>query len=84
MPDFVIFKAIEQRPHVTVTEVVDDPSRRVRLEIADFLRQVIGGGDEVDVVLEDDISEEHQAVLILEKLPGIEHDLNGLRPGEDG
>jgi hypothetical protein len=27
---------------------------------------------------EDDISEQHQAILILEKPPRIEHDLNGL------
>jgi hypothetical protein len=36
----------------------------------------------LDVVLEDDISEQHEAFLILEKPPGIEHDLNGLGPGE--
>ena len=40
--------------------------------------------DEVNVVLEDDISEQDQAILILEKLPRIEHDLNGLGPSEDG
>ena len=38
----------------------------------------------MDVVLEDDVSKKHQATLILKKLPGIEHDLNGLGPSEDG
>ena len=30
-----------------------------------------------------DVSQKHQSILILEKLPGIEHDLNSLGPGED-
>jgi hypothetical protein len=38
----------------------------------------------VDVVLADDISEQLQSVLILKKLPGVEHDLNGLGQGEHG
>ena len=38
----------------------------------------------VDVVLEDDVAEEHHAILILEKPPRIEQDLNCLGPGEDG
>ena len=38
----------------------------------------------VNVVLDDDISEQHEAILILEKPPGIEHDLNCLGPGEHG
>ena len=33
---------------------------------------------------EDHVSEKHKAVLILEKLPGVENDLNGLWPGEHG
>ena len=41
-------------------------------------QSVVTATDEVNVVLEDDISEQHQAILILEKLPRIEHDLNGL------
>ena len=84
VPDLVILQAIEQSPHVSLAEVVDDPSCRVRLEIADLFRQVLGRGDEVDVVLEDDVAQEHHAILILEKLPGIEQDLNGFGPGEHG
>ncbi len=84
MSGFVILEAIEQRPHAAFTEVVDDASRRVRLEIADFFRQVVGGGNKMNMVLEDDISEQYQAILILEKLPGIEDDLNGFGPGENG
>ena len=66
---FVIFQAIEQGPRVAFTEVVDDPSRRVGLEIADFFRQVLGRVDELNVVLENDMSQKHQPILILEKLP---------------
>ena len=36
------------------------------------------------MVLKDDISEKHDATLILKKLPGIEHDLYGLGPREHG
>ena len=54
-----------------------------RLQLLDH-RSVVPATDEVNVVLEDDISEQHQAILILEKLPRIEHDLNGLGPGEHG
>ena len=42
--------------------------------------QVLGRGDEVDVVLEDDVTQERQAALVLEELPGVEQDLDGLRP----
>ena len=38
----------------------------------------------MNVVLEYDISEEHQSILVLKKLPGVEHDLNGLWPRKDG
>ena len=84
VPGLVILQAVEQSPHVAFAEVVDDPSRRVRLEVADLLRQVLGRGDEVDVVLEDDVTQERQAVLILEELPGVEQDLDGFGPGEHG
>jgi hypothetical protein len=47
-------------------------------------QSVVTATDEVNVVLEDDISEHHQAILIREELPRIEHDLNGLGPSEDG
>jgi hypothetical protein len=47
-------------------------------------QSVVAATVEVNVFLEDDISEQHQAILILEKPPRIEHDLNGLGPSEDG
>ncbi len=43
----------EQCIYVSFLEVVDYLSRSVRLEVADFLRQVICRGDEVGVILED-------------------------------
>jgi len=63
--------------------VVDDPSRRVGLEITDFFRQVLGRRDEVGMVLKDDVSEKRQAILMLKKRPRIEHDLKGLGPCEN-
>ena len=38
----------------------------------------------MDMVFEDDVAQERHAILILEKLPGIEQDLNGFGPCEHG
>jgi hypothetical protein len=38
----------------------------------------------VDMVFEDKISEEDQAIVILEELPGVQQDLDGVGPGKDG
>ena len=81
---FVILKAIEQCANVMFAEVVDDPPRGHRLEIADFLREIFGRRDEMDVILEDHISEKNHPVVILEKLPRIKHDLDSLGASEHG
>jgi hypothetical protein len=36
------------------------------------------------MVFEDKVSEEDQAIVILEELPGVQQDLDGVGPGEDG
>ncbi len=53
---------------------------QLRFEVADRLRQVFSRGNEVDVVLQDDVTQECQAVLVLQELPGIEQDLDRLGP----
>ncbi len=68
---------------MTLAKVIDDTSGRVGLEVADLLCKVSRTGDEVDVVLQDDIAVEHNSVLVLEEFPGIEQDLNRLRLSED-
>ena len=40
--DFVIFQAVKQRSHMSFFEVINDASRGVRLEIADFFREILG------------------------------------------
>ncbi len=82
VPGFVMLQAVEQSPHASLFEVINDPTRRMRLEVTDFFRQILGGRDEVDMVLEDDVAQEYHPILILEKLPGIEQDLNGFGPCE--
>jgi hypothetical protein len=66
MPHLMVLQAVEQGANLAFAEVVDDPPGRIRLEVADLLRQVFGEGDEVDVVLEDDVTQERQAVLVLQ------------------
>ena len=77
MSDFVILQTIKQSLDVSLSEVVDDPPCRIRLEIANLFRQVVGRGNEVDMVLQNHITQKLHAILILEILPGIEKDLNG-------
>src|SRR4051794_28531750 len=71
MPLLMVLQAVEQGANLAIAEEVDDPPGRMRLEVADLLRQVFGRGDEVDVVLEDDVTQKRQAVVVLEELAGV-------------
>ena len=68
VPRLVVLQAVEQGADPAFSEVIDDPPRRVRLEVADLLPEVSGRGDEVNVVLEYDVTQERQAVLVLQEL----------------
>lgn len=44
--------------------------------------QILGRGDKVDVVLEDDVAQQREAALVLEELPGVQQDLHRFGPCE--
>jgi hypothetical protein len=49
-----------------------------------FFGQVVGRGDEVDMVFQHNLSDQDQALVILEELPGVQQNLDGVGPGKDG
>jgi hypothetical protein len=65
-------------------EVVDDFAGGERLEVADFFAQVLGRGDEMEVVLHDHVGVERQALVLLKELQGVENYLRHRGAGKEG
>jgi len=65
-------------------EVVDDFAGGPGFKVADFLAQVPGRGDEMEVVFHDDVGVERQALVLLKELQGVENDLRHRGAGKEG
>ena len=81
---FAEMELVEKRPGVAAFEQVNDLAGSIRLEIANFLTEIAGRGNEVDVVFQDYVSEEPETLLSLQKGPRVEKDLGGFWAVEDG
>jgi hypothetical protein len=66
-----------------ISEAVDDLPCRERLEVANhFAEAAAGRGNKMQVILQDHVTVDLQALVIDQELPGVQHDLRRLRPGE--
>jgi len=69
---------------MALLEAVDNTAGGERFEIADLLGQVGGTGDQMEVILQDDIAVERDSLLCLKKSPGIEQDVHRFSSSEHG
>lgn len=69
--------------NISLEQVIDHSPGSVRLEIADFLRQVVGRSDEMHMVFQGDLAEQRHPLLLVQETPGIAQNIDRLRPRED-
>lgn len=73
----------QHAPGVGFFQVADKTPCRPRLETLHGGRESWRGGDEMQVVFHDDITEQREVSLLLQEAPGFEQDLHGFGTGEE-
>jgi len=62
--------------------VLQNSFRGIGFEPLDISTQVLGPGDQVKMIFQDDVAEDLKIAVLLEKPPGVQDDIHGFRPGE--
>src|SRR5258707_15430295 len=90
MRSFEEFQLLQHPALATSRKKIDDLAGGERFESTNLLAQVWSRCDQMEMVFEDDVAEQLEALVALQEAPGIENEFNGLwacehrQPANDG
>ena len=80
---FEVAQFVQQSAVSRVFQLVNDPSRRIRLEALNLIREIVARCDPVQVVLHNHITKDQHSSLSLKELPRVKDYLGQVWAGKD-